>query len=442
MMIDTIRTALAARPGIADWRITERKRHGEEAFFVGRRLDMKRKIARLGYDLVVYMDGTDGKGGKTRGEATVTIHPTMDPAEVAGRVERAAFAASRSRNPWYPIPAAAPARIAAARDAFAGQPLARVMTGLSEALYAGEAQVQVQGATINSLELFLAREETRIVNSRGVDASFAGRKGYVEFTVEAPAKDGPVELTDFFSFADATPARFTAEMVSRLCYVADRAVATPTPSCEGLPLILSGANAEELLGWFRDNLNGYAVYGKSSPFALGASVHGPDAMPGAYDPVTLHAEASLEGAAASAPFDPEGIPLDRALLCDKGVARKLWGPSRYASFLDLPPEGNYPLFSIEGGSMAAADFRTKPHIEAAFFSDFTVDSDSGDFGGEIRLAYVFDGKERRPVTGGSITGSLFENRSCLRLSRERALVENMLGPEAILLPKVSITGVA
>jgi PmbA protein len=444
MMINTIIAALAARHEIADWRITERSRHGEEAFFVGRRLDMRREVAKRGYDLVVYVDGKGEDGAKTRGEATVAVHPTMDEAEVSRLVERAAFAAARSRNPWYSLPGKAEARIAPAADAFAGRPISATMGELATALYAGEARVK--GANINSLELFLAREETRIVNSRGVDARFEGWKGYVEFTVEAASKEGPVELTDFFSFAAATPERFTEELATRLRNVADRALATPTPTIEGLPLILTGANAEELLGWFHMNLNAYDVYGKSSPFELGASVHGPDAgangADGGFDPVTLYAEARLEGAAASAPFDPEGIPLDRVLLCDRGVAKKLWGPSRYAAFLGLPPEGNYPLFSIEGGTKSVADFRAQPHIEAAFFSDFTVDESSGDFGGEIRLAYVFDGKERRPVTGGSITGSLFDNRGSIRLSKEVALVENMLGPEAVLLPKVSITGLS
>lgn len=444
MMIDTITAALAARHEIADWRITERTRHGEEAFFVGRGLDMKREVAKRNYDLVVYVDGKGEDGSRTRGEATVAVHPTMDAAEVRKLVERAAFAAARSRNPWYSLPGKAGARIAPVPDAFSGRPISATMDELATALYAGESRVK--GANINSLELFLAREETRIVNSRGVDARFEGWKGYVEFTVEAASKDGPVELTDFFSFAAATPERFTEETATRLRFVADRAVATPTPTTEGLPLILTGANAEELLGWFHANLNAYAVYGKSSPFELGASVHGPESgaagADGGYDPVTLYAEARLEGAAASAPFDPEGLPLDRVLLCDRGVAKKLYGPSRYAAFLGLQPEGNYPLFSIEGGTGSVTDFRTRPHIEAAFFSDFTVDEDSGDFGGEIRLAYVFDGKERRPVTGGSITGSLFDNRGSIRLSKEVALVENMLGPEAVLLPKVSITGLS
>lgn len=47
------------------------------------------------------------------------------------------------------------------------------------------------------------------------------------------------------------------------------------------------------------------------------------------------------------------------------------------------------------------------------------DPATGDFGGEIRLAYLCRGTERIPVTGGSVTGTMAENRGRIRLSRER-----------------------
>jgi hypothetical protein len=83
--------------------------------------------------------------------------------------------------------------------------------------------------------------------------------------------------------------------------------------------------------------------------------------------------------------------------------------------------------------------RAAPGLEVAYFSDFNVDGDSGDFGGEIRLAYWNDGERRVPITGGSVTGSLFDNRGLLRLSRELADTDSMRGPAAILLPRVSVT---
>jgi len=74
------------------------------------------------------------------------------------------------------------------------------------------------------------------------------------------------------------------------------------------------------------------------------------------------------------------------------------------------------------------------------FSDFRLDTVTGSFGAEIRLAYYFDGKTRIPVTGGSISGSVAELRASMVRSRERSLGTRSLCPSAVLLKGVSIGG--
>lgn len=439
MMIDDIKSVLAATPGVADWKITETRRQGSETFFVRDKVDSARGVDAIDYRLSVYADGS-GTGGaaKTRGEASVSIHPTMTRGEIEKLVERTRFAASRSGNPWYPLPAASPILSHPAPSAFSGRGLESWVPELRDALY-GAAAHAGKAARINSLELFLSRLETRIVNSQGIDTSFERYKGYVEYTVDAPSALGPVELTDSFSFSEPDFARLGREVAGRLVIVGDRAIAGKTPSGLNLPLILSGREAEAILGYFFQNLGAARIYSKASPYAIGSDIHG---GPGAgdHDPITMTAEALLSGSPDSAPVDAEGIPLGRTRLCEAGRVTALVGPSRYAHYLGETAHGDYSLFSVEPGAMSASELRARPHLEVAFFSDFSVDADSGDFGAEIRLAYVSDGKTRRPVSGGSVTGSLADNRGSIRLSRETSLSGHMFGPEAILLPSVSITG--
>jgi len=52
--------------------------------------------------------------------------------------------------------------------------------------------------------------------------------------------------------------------------------------------------------------------------------------------------------------------------------------------------------------------KKEPYLYVVSFSDFSMDSLSGYFGGEIRLAYLFDGEKVTPVTGGSVSGNLLE----------------------------------
>jgi predicted Zn-dependent protease len=438
MMIERIKAAISAQPSIADWRISEMRRSGAEWYFIGESLDSARAIEALDYRLSVYVDAElDGK--KLRGEASVILHPTMSDAEIRALVSRSAFAASKARNAWYPLVEPAAARTVLPRSAFEGKPPEAWIEPLREALYKDDSRESGAGR-INSLELILTRSDVRIVNSRGVDAAFPRWRGYIEYTVEASGGAGDVELTDDLAFSEPDPLRLSSVLRSRLEIVRDRAGSRPTPSLAGLPLVLAGRQAEAVLEWFFTNIDAARVFRKASPFEMGGSVHGTTSE--GFDPISLTAEAVLPGAPESAPFDAEGFPLVRTPCIAGGLVTAFIGPSRYAHYLGRPVAGAFPLFSVAPGSLSAAELRSGPHLEVAFFSDFTVDPDSGDFGGEIRLGYWFDGKERKAVSGGSVTGSLFENRGGIRLSRETLLSGRMQGPEALLLPLVSVTGAA
>ena len=52
------------------------------------------------------------------------------------------------------------------------------------------------------------------------------------------------------------------------------------------------------------------------------------------------------------------------------------------------------------------ELKTGPYLHVVRFSDFQMDSFSGHFSGEIRLAYWCDGENVIPVTGGAVNGSI------------------------------------
>lgn len=87
------------------------------------------------------------------------------------------------------------------------------------------------------------------------------------------------------------------------------------------------------------------------------------------------------------------------------------------------------------------ELKMEPHIEAAAFSDFSVDTITGDFCGEIRLAWFYDGDKTVPVSGGSISGNIKELQKELYLSKERYKDNNFEGPKAIKLVNVTVSGI-
>ena len=84
--------------------------------------------------------------------------------------------------------------------------------------------------------------------------------------------------------------------------------------------------------------------------------------------------------------------------------------------------------------------KKKPYLMPVAFSDFQMDEMSGRFGGEIRLAYLYDGETVKTVTGGSVNGSLLEKQDNLLFSKETFKTSNYSGPLAILIPAVSVAG--
>jgi len=434
-MFAALRTAIAARGGIADWMITETVKSGSERYFIGTKTDMSRSVESRDYRLTVYVDG-EKNGTRFRGEASASIHPTASARELAAIIDRAAFAASMSRNPWYELPEPRPALVTVPMSRFEGTSPAAGMNAVAEALFSPE-----HGRSrINSLELFLSRIERRVINSRGVDAGWTVWSGYSEYTIEATGKNGAVELTDDLRFSDPDYERLAAELSAALEAVSARAEAEPTPTIFEVPLVLSRKHAAETLGWFMTNLSSPRLFAKSSPLVLGESVHGPEARQGGYDPLELTAEPAIHGSPLSAPFDGEGTPLGRPVCASLGVAKAIIGPSRYAQYLGIPALGDHKLFSVGPGSRSPQTLRGGPYLEVVYFSDFVLDPDSGDFGGEIRLAWYSDGRSRRPVTGGSVSGAMMENRALLRYSDRIEANGPMRGPEAVLLPRVSVAG--
>ena len=69
-----------------------------------------------------------------------------------------------------------------------------------------------------------------------------------------------------------------------------------------------------------------------------------------------------------------------------------------------------------------------------------MDSQTGDFGGELRLGYLIEGGNRTPVTGGSITGNMRECLPGMRLSSTIERTAKLRAPRAVRIRGAVISG--
>jgi len=434
---------------IADWRLIETVTEREERYFVHDAMEQARSVNTTEYSLAVYVDSEE-EGKKFRGEAVVSIQDGSSADEIADKLRLAAFAASKSKNPWFALPRYAEPKVALPSSGFENLPALASVAKLQDALYAPERESEQKserpgaGARINSLELFLTRERKSFLNSQGANFSAQTWRGYSEFVLEAQADQGPVELFDDIEFSEPDVERLSSAITTRLEEVQDRAHAVPlhelSPAAlRNIPVILRDKEAEELFGWFFSGATTSAAYSKTSTFQLGANVQKTDDAETVAEPLDLWAEAFLPGLPGSSAFDADGFPLERTLVIEQGILKTMVGSIRHADWLGQPRKGNFRLFSVSPGRHGLEELRAEPYLEPVMFSDFRLDPVTGDFGAEIRLAYYFDGQKRLPVTGGSISGSVPEVRTTMLRSKERAIATRSLCPVAVKLRGVSIS---
>ncbi len=433
MMIDRIVDQIKKNGKASDYRISEKRKSGLEWYFVRTSLDSSRAVETTLYNVALYADSGEG-ANRTRGECTILLNPGSGDAEIRAAIDRAVETAAGMKNPWYPLPAKSADKPLPVESAFSGMSLGEAMEKIRKALYEPD---NLAGATINSLEIFLSRMDCRTVTSAGVDVSWTSFVGFSEFVVNAGIRGkNEVELYADINFSDYDAAQLGAATKKQLTAANDRLIAEALPVCENLPLLLSGELAAQVYGYWFENVQADAVYDKTANFALGDNV---GAEGSAGDTVSMRAVPMVKGSPNGAPYDASGFLLKPIDVIEKNIVKKLVASVKYAHYLGCPPSGALALFELAPGKQSQADLRRKDHLEVVTFSDFFVDGTTGNFGGEIRLGYLVKNGKRTAVRGGSVTGTMMDNRGKVLLSSELETGPTAKAPAACLLPSVSIT---
>ena len=217
------------------------------------------------------------------------------------------------------------------------------------------------------------------------------------------------------------------EALERVC---DRARATEAPEKGNYKLLLSGKNVRTLIDFYIDRSSSGMVYPGYSGYQAGMDVQG-EKVQGEKLNITLH---------ASNPYSSEGIPMKDLTLLKEGELKAIHGNARFAYYLGVEPTGIYSAVKLDNGTKAFEEMKKEPYLYVVSFSDFSMDSLSGYFGGEIRLAYLSDGEKVTPVTGGSVSGNLLELQKDMAFSTERYKDKDYDGPFAVEFHGVAVAG--
>jgi PmbA protein len=406
-------------------------------------VEARREVAREQFVIEVLCD-TSADGGAACGTASITVLPGDD---VNRAVDEAALMAGLVRNPMHSIPAPVemPDVLLADAALLTAPDRVRTLDRMCEQLR--RATAQYPHVRLTAAEFFGDETTTRLINSRGVDATQTATSLAVEWVLINQSDGQETEAFTEMSRRRAADIDLEAEVARRAQTTLDLRHATPAADYAG-PIVLRGETLANFMCGdtvFADN-GLFAVLGSAqskfsqiSKWEIGQSVFHGEVLG---DPLTLWATRQLPYGTLSDRFDEEGLPAQRVLLVEQNRLAAFTASQRYADYLSLPPTGAFGNVELPPGQTAQADLLAEPHVEIVSFSWFDPDSVTGDFATEIRLGYVVDGNGRRPFKGGLLIGNVLDALANVRWSREINFCGNYLGPTAARFARLTVAGSA
>lgn len=427
IMIETVLEILRQSEA-DDYKILSVRTVSNEFFFVRHKLDMNRKKEVEHIHLTVFKKIDNGS---FLGSSSCEIHPGMSREEIETAIKNLCVSASYVKNPIYSLNGADHREVEQKEKADAKK-------AVKEIIKAVKSCSESENETINSYEIFVNEKEVRILNSQGVDVSYSSLDSMCEIVVNAKNDDHEVELYRNYVFGQCDADYLKSEIEKTLQIGKDRLKAENTPNLKKGTVLLSGENVCTLMRYYIARCNTQNLYSRISDFELNEPI-AKEEVKG--DKITLTGCAALKNSGSNAAYDTDGHKITDRVLIHDNICCNFWGNQQFSQYVGKSEACIFSNFKVNGGSRSVEELKKQPHLEAVEFSDFQTDPSSGDFAGEIRLAYYYDGKKTVCVTGGSISGNIQDVQKNFLLSKELKQHNNMIVPDTVCMFDVNITGI-
>ena len=423
-MID-IEKLLKANSAVSDYRIATKATKSYEMFFVHKKLETVRATDTVNTDVRVYVKH-DGKIG----DSAFSLYESMSEDEAAAKVAAAAKRALLVFNEPYELPEGGKETFERASSLTACT-LPEMAAKVADAVFAADCYA---GGSINATEIFLYQDTISVKNSRGVDKTEVKYHAMIEAIPTWNEGEESVELYENHRFNEFDAAAITAEIDKKMREVRDRQAAVKPATPMNCRVVLNAREIYSLLGRMAMVLNYSAVYSHSNLFKVGDDVQ----KGRSGDALTLTVTGAVKGSVDSAAFDEDGVALTEKVLIEDGVVKGYFGSNRFAQYLGETPTGDMRCFKVAPGTLTKEALEAEPYLECVSMSGLQVDLFSDYVGGEIRLAYLFDGEKTVPVTGISMSAKLSEVLAGMQLSTETTVSGSYEGPDKLLMPNVAV----
>lgn len=427
-MLDKI-IQILKESGVHAWELDDVRTDGWEFYFIRHALDQNRAKSVEHITVKVFQLIEDGK---FMGSASAELPPTATEDEARRLIADLAYRATLVKNRPYPLSPVTEAH----RETLHSAPvdLSRIARDFIEVM---QQLPETAGEDINSYEIFVSARTRRFVNSEGIDVEESYPSSMIEVVVNARRDGHEIELYRNYVSGTCDAEGLKKDLSRTMHFGKDRLRTAPTPALGRADVLFTTSDAKSIYEYFVDRLSAQMIYRRMSDWELGKPIA--DDIRGDRLTVTLVRE--LENSSANRAFDAEGAPVRDTVILRESVPEKYCGSRMFASYLGLEDSFIPTNILAEGGTHSEEELRRGKYLEVVEFSDFQVDTMTGDIFGEIRLAYWHDGEKTLPVSGGSISGSMHDFLREMLLSEESVQYNNFRIPALTLLKNVTVTGV-
>ena len=421
----TIIAHLQNNPRVSDYRIRLSAKESYECFYVKGKLETVRCTDTCDKVVTVYVDHDGFKG-----DSQFFVYPSTTEEELDELIEKAVQKAALLNNKMYNLPENETGEYEVESN-FSAYTLSQLSKEIADSVFAAN---NVENADLNSVEVFVNRHTDTVLNSRGIHKTQVRYDAMVEAIPTYNGETESVELYQQYNFSRFDAETVKKEIAEKLQEVKARAAAVKPDFAIACPVILNKQELGELFGNISRDLNYATVYAHAGLFHKGDDIQKDPTG----DTITITMAGSVPGNIRSAHFDGDGMTLRDTVIVEDGKAVSYYGDNRFGQYLEEVPTGNLRCIHVATGSACPKCLSAAPYLEVLSMSGLQVDFFNDYIGGEIRLAYYCDGEKAIPVTGISITGSLKQVLSSIRLSTETAMDAGYTGPEKAILQNMKI----
>ena len=409
------------------YQVTKTKTISHEFFFVKHELDMNRSKEVTHYHVNVYVTGEDNQ---YLGDASFEVMANSSVEEMQKLIDKGIYSASFVKNQYYELldTCEPNTHTTVTNPMEVAKDFVEVMQSIPE----------TEQTYINSYEIFVNENEKRIVNSKGVDVTYSYLDSMLEVVVNAKQGDTEIELYRNYRSGSCDKALIREELMKTMHIGLDKCIAKDTQPLQGVDVVFTGSNATRLFRYYTELTSASMKYQQMSMCEVDQPIT-TEEIKG--DKVTLRGVSYLENSSKNFPYDNDGALIKDCVLIDQHVTKRFWGSRRFSQYLQLENSNSLYNFVVDGGKQSKNDMLQLPYLELVEFSDFQVDSMTGDFAGEIRLAYYHTEDGVQSFSGGSIAGNMQQAQTEMWMSSEQKQYDNFLIPEVVRIQNVSITGI-